>query len=89
MFGKFYKNTAEYIDKAILNRPDGFPVWMSVEDCRLVYRLLDEAAQQTDDKHLHSLYKRFGTQWQVKVMTGHAIYDGVENGKKVDPSATD
>lgn len=69
-----YKNTADYISRALLGRPDGFPVWMKAEDCRYVCWLLEQAAQNGDSRAV-DLHKRFDSQWGVKVsecLSAHA-----------------
>lgn len=60
---KRYANTADYIEKALLGKPDGYPVWLTYSDCTYIYNLLEEAMNDGDEKAL-ALYHRFGTQYR-------------------------
>lgn len=66
---KHYQNTADYIERALLGRPEGFSVWLTADQCRLIYTLLSHAVQDSDDETLRKLYERFGTQWKAKLNT--------------------
>lgn len=59
-----YKNTADYITRALLGRPDGYPVWLRFKDCQLLRRLLAEAATSSNDPAVHKLYARFNKQYK-------------------------
>lgn len=62
-----YANTADYIRRALLGRPEGFEVFLTAADCRLIYILLSHAVVDSGDEHLHSLHRRFGKQWKSKI----------------------
>lgn len=58
-----YKNTADYIERKLLGKPEGYPVWLKFSDCQAVYELLHQAVQ--DGKaDLKPLYDRFATQYK-------------------------
>ena len=61
-----YKNTADYITRALLGRPDGYDVWLRFEDCQLINRILAEAASSSNDPAVHKLYARFNTQYKER-----------------------
>lgn len=69
-----YQNTADYIQRKLLGKPEGFPVWLTADQCRLIYMLLSHAVEHSDDEELHNLYERFGTQWKVKLNTAPNLY---------------
>jgi len=59
-----YKNTSDYIERALLGRPEGYPVWLRFKDCQLINRLLAEAAASSNDPAVRKLYERFNTQYK-------------------------
>tara|TARA_R110002126_G_scaffold180663_3_gene329444 strand:+ start:150 stop:368 length:219 start_codon:yes stop_codon:yes gene_type:complete len=61
-----YKNIPDYIDRALLGKPEGYPVWLRFKDCQLINRLLAEAAARSNDPAVHKLYVRFNTQYKEK-----------------------
>ena len=61
-----YKNTADYIERALLGKPDGYSVWLRFEDCQLINRLLAEAAASSDDPAVRKLYERFNSQYKER-----------------------
>jgi len=61
-----YKNTADYIERALLGRPEGYPVWLRFADCQLINRLLAEAAESSDDPAVRKLYERFNSQYKER-----------------------
>ena len=63
---KRYRNTAEYIEKYLLGKPEGYPVWLRFEDCKIINRLLGEAAKDSDDPDIQKLYERFNTQYKTR-----------------------
>lgn len=61
-----YKNTADYIERALLGKPEGYPVWLRFKDCQLINRLLAEAAASSDDPAVRKLYERFNSQYKER-----------------------
>ena len=64
-----YQNTADYITRKLLGKPDGYPVWLRFEDCKTIHRLLKEAADK-GDAEVDKLYLRFNTQYKDNGRTG-------------------
>jgi hypothetical protein len=60
-----YANTADYIERKLLGKPKGYPVWLKFSDCTAVYELLKEAVDNGRDD-LKSLHDRFSTQYKPK-----------------------
>jgi hypothetical protein len=61
-----YKNTADYITRVLLGKPEGYPVWLRFEDCQLINRMLADAATSSNDPAIHKLYARFNTQYKER-----------------------
>ncbi len=60
-------NTAEYIEKELLGKPEGYPVWLKFDDCHLIYKLLlKEKIFGNEDEDVTDLYNRFKTQYKFR-----------------------
>lgn len=58
-----YKNTADYIERKLLGKPEGYAVWLKFDDCRYILTLLEKAHRDGDSRST-DLYHRFKSQYK-------------------------
>ena len=66
MTKEHYRDTADYITRKLMGKPEGYAVWLTFDDCKEIYKLLEEAVEKNGKEKLKSLYTRFSSQYKTE-----------------------